>query len=109
LQLGGTVDHADHQSCSAIQGKARRVPRAARAARTAPAGNPLAWTLRKGSAGSHTAADHIAVTEAAIAALPPAYRRNLMITWDAFTGAAADDLNGWDITAAVAEVQPGQP
>ena len=33
----------------------------------------------------------------------------LAIAWDAFTGAAADDLNGWDITAAVAEVQPGPP
>lgn len=31
------------------------------------------------------------------------------IAWDAFTGAAADDLNGWDVTAAVAEVQPGPP
>jgi Transposase DDE domain group 1 len=38
--------------------------------------------LRKGSAGSNTAADHIAITDAAIAALPPAYRRNLMITVD---------------------------
>ena len=45
-------------------------------------GEPLAWMLRKGSAGSNTAADHIAVTDAAIAALPPAYRRNLMITVD---------------------------
>jgi hypothetical protein len=33
----------------------------------------------------------------------------LAIARDAFTGAAADDLNGWDITAAVAEVQPGPP
>ena len=38
--------------------------------------------LRKGSAGSNTAADHIAITDAAIAALPPAYRRNRMITVD---------------------------
>ena len=33
----------------------------------------------------------------------------LAIAWDAFTGAAADDLNSWDITAAAAEVQPGPP
>jgi hypothetical protein len=33
----------------------------------------------------------------------------LAIAWDAFTCAAADDLNGWDVTAAVAEVQPGPP
>src|ERR1700684_2482699 len=43
-------------------------------------GEPLAWMLRRGSAGSNTAADHIAITDAAIAALPPAWRRNLMIT-----------------------------
>jgi len=34
-------------------------------------GEPLAWMLRKGSAGSNTAADHIAIVDAAIAALPP--------------------------------------
>jgi hypothetical protein len=45
-------------------------------------GEPLAWMLRKGSAGSNTAADHIAITDAAIVALPPAFRRNLMITVD---------------------------
>jgi hypothetical protein len=33
----------------------------------------------------------------------------LAIAWDAFTGVAADDLNGWDVTAAAAEVQPGPP
>jgi Transposase DDE domain group 1 len=45
-------------------------------------GEPLAWMLRKGSAGSNTAADHVAVTDAAIAALPPSCRRSLMITVD---------------------------
>jgi len=43
-------------------------------------GEPLAWMLRRGSAGSNTAADHTAVTDAAIAALPPGFRRKLMIT-----------------------------
>jgi len=38
---------------------------------------PLAGMLRKGSAGSNTVADHLAVLEAAIAALPPAFRRKL--------------------------------
>ena len=33
----------------------------------------------------------------------------LAIAWDAFTGAAADDLDGWDVTAAAAEAQPGPP
>jgi hypothetical protein len=45
-------------------------------------GEPLAWMLRKGSAGSNTAADHIAIVDAAVAALPPAFRRNLMVTVD---------------------------
>ena len=45
-------------------------------------GEPLAWMLRRGSAGSNTAADHIALADAAIAALPPAFRRRLMVTVD---------------------------
>ncbi|HJY72281.1 MAG TPA: transposase, partial [Streptosporangiaceae bacterium] len=45
-------------------------------------GEPLAWRLRKGSAGSNTAADHIEIVDASIAALPPAWRRNLMVTVD---------------------------
>jgi hypothetical protein len=45
-------------------------------------GEPLAWMLRKGSAGSNTAADHIAIVDASIAALPPGWRRNLMVTVD---------------------------
>jgi Transposase DDE domain group 1 len=45
-------------------------------------GEPLAWMLRRGSAGPDTAADHITLTDAAIAALPPAFRRRLMITVD---------------------------
>ena len=45
-------------------------------------GEPLAWMLRRGSAGSNTAADHLALLDAAIAALPPGYRRKLMITAD---------------------------
>jgi len=45
-------------------------------------GEPLAWMLRKGSAGSNTAADHIQIVDASIAALPPRWRRNLMVTVD---------------------------
>jgi hypothetical protein len=45
-------------------------------------GEPLAWMLRRGSAGSNTAEDHIAIVDAAIAALPPAFRRRLMVTVD---------------------------
>ena len=45
-------------------------------------GEPLAWMLRRGSAGSNTAADHLALLDAAIAALPPTFRRRLMVTCD---------------------------
>jgi Transposase DDE domain group 1 len=43
---------------------------------------PLAGMLRPGSAGSNTAADHLAVLEAAVTALPPGFRRRLMVTCD---------------------------
>ena len=55
-------------------------------------GEPLAWMLRRGSAGSNTAADHLAITDAAIAALPPCFRRKLMITVDG--AGASHDLIG---------------
>jgi hypothetical protein len=38
--------------------------------------------LRRGSAGSNTAADHLDLLKTAIAALPPGFRRKLMITCD---------------------------
>ena len=43
---------------------------------------PLAAKMRRGSAGSNTTADHIAMVDASIAALPPAYRRRVMVTCD---------------------------
>jgi len=43
---------------------------------------PLAGKLRKGSAGSNTVTDHLEVLGAAVAALPPAFRRRLMVTCD---------------------------
>ena len=45
-------------------------------------GEPLAWMLRPGSAGSNTAADHLRLLDEAIAALPPVLRRKLMVTCD---------------------------
>src|SRR5271169_3249830 len=45
-------------------------------------GEPLAWMLRRGSAGSNTAADHLQLLDAAITAIPPQFRRKLMITCD---------------------------
>jgi hypothetical protein len=55
--------------------------------------------LRRGSAGSNTAADHLAITDAAIAALPPGLRRRLMITCDG-AGASHDLIKHLDKLAA---------
>jgi hypothetical protein len=56
---------------------------------------PLAGLLRPGSAGSNTAADHLTVLDAAIAALPPAFRRRLMVTCDG-AGASHDLITRLD-------------
>ena len=45
-------------------------------------GEPLAAMMRRGSAGSNTTADHLQVLGDAIAALPPKFRRRLMVTAD---------------------------
>ena len=45
-------------------------------------GELLAIIPRKGNAGSNTAADHIAIIDAAIAAIPRRWRKNLLITID---------------------------
>lgn len=45
-------------------------------------GESLALLLRKGSAGSNTVSDHIAVLDEAITQIPAGYRRNLLITLD---------------------------
>ena len=45
-------------------------------------GESLALLLRKGSAGSNTTSDHIAVLDEAITGIPVRYRRNLLITVD---------------------------
>jgi hypothetical protein len=55
--------------------------------------------LRRGSAGSNTAADHIALVDAAIGALPPGFRRRLMITVDG-AGASHDLIARLDKLAA---------
>jgi hypothetical protein len=60
---------------------------------------PLAGMLRKGSAGSNTAADHLTVLGAAITAVPPAFRRRLMITCDG-AGASHDLITRLDTLAA---------
>ena len=55
--------------------------------------------LRPGSAGSNTAADHLRLLDEAIAALPPALRRRLMVTCDG-AGASHDLVKELDRLAA---------
>ena len=62
-------------------------------------GEPLAGMLRPGSAGSNTTADHLTVLDAAIAALPPGHRRQLMITCDG-AGASHGLIERLDALAA---------
>jgi hypothetical protein len=62
-------------------------------------GEPLAGMMRKGSAGSNTADDHITIVGASVAALPPAFRRKLMVTCDG-AGASHDLITHLDKLAA---------
>ena len=62
-------------------------------------GEPLAGLLRPGSAGSNTAADHLTVLNAAITALPSAFRRRLMVTCDG-AGASHDLIERLDALAS---------
>ena len=55
--------------------------------------------LRRGSGGSNTVADHIALADTAIAALPPVFWRRLMITTDG-AGASHDLIAHLDKLAA---------
>jgi Transposase DDE domain group 1 len=60
---------------------------------------PLAAKLRPGSAGSNTTADHLEVLGAAITALPPKFRRRLMVTCDG-AGASHGLIERLDALAA---------
>ena len=60
---------------------------------------PLAWMMRPGSAGSNTAADHLKIVDDAIAALPPQFRRKLMVTCDG-AGASHDLVKHLDKLAS---------
>jgi len=62
-------------------------------------GEPLAVLLLTGPPGSNTAADHLAVLDAAIAALPPGFRRRLVVTCDG-AGASHDLITRLDALAA---------
>jgi len=72
-------------------------------------GELLAVICRPGNAGSNTAADHIAIIEAAIAAIPPTWRHNLLITIDGAGSSHAvvehlEKLNarpGWSVAYSV--------
>ena len=61
----------------------------------------IASELRRG-------ADYVRVT-IAITVLSTDVADALTIAWDAFRSAARDDLAGWEVTAATAEVQPAPP
>ena len=63
------------------------------------AGEPLAWMLRRGSAGSNTAQDHIGIVDAAITALPQQFRRRLMVTVDG-AGASHELITHLDTLAS---------
>ena len=56
-------------------------------------GEPLAIMLRPGNAGSNTAADHIAATRLALAQLPKATRRRVLIRAD--SGGGTHDFLAW--------------
>jgi len=64
-------------------------------------GEPLAGMMRRGSAGSNTTADHLQVLGEAIAALPPKFRRRLMVTADG-AGASHELITRLDQLAASA-------
>ena len=56
-------------------------------------GEPLAIVLRPGNAGSNTAADHIAATRLALAQLPQAMRRRVLIRAD--SGGGTHEFLAW--------------
>jgi Transposase DDE domain group 1 len=56
-------------------------------------GEPLAIVLRPGNAGSNTAADHIAATKLALAQLPKAARRRVLIRAD--SGGGTHEFLNW--------------
>jgi hypothetical protein len=56
-------------------------------------GEPLAIMLRPGNAGSNTAADHITATRLALAQLPAAVRRRVLIRAD--SGGGTHDFLAW--------------
>jgi DDE family transposase len=59
----------------------------------AGAGEPLAFLLRPGNAGSNTAADHIEATRLALAQLPRHLRRRVLIRAD--SGGGTQDFLAW--------------
>lgn len=55
--------------------------------------------LRPGSVGSFTAADHIAVLDAALAQIPPGHRDDLLVAVDGAFNDLVDHLTGLNTTA----------
>jgi hypothetical protein len=63
-------------------------------------GEPLAFVLRAGNAGSNTAADHIEATRLGLAQLPRRLRRRVLIRAD--SGGGTQDFLAW-------LTKPGRP
>src|SRR5512135_2534431 len=72
-------------------------------------GELLAIIARKGNAGSNTAEDHVAIIDAAIAAMPARWRRNLLVTIDGAGSShavtehltALNNRPGWSVAYSV--------
>jgi hypothetical protein len=72
-------------------------------------GELLAIIARKGNAGSNTAEDHVAIIDAAIAAIPARWRRHLLITIDGAGSShaviehltALNNRPGWSVAYSV--------
>lgn len=71
-------------------------------------GDNLAMLLRPGNAGSFTAADHLSVLDAAIAQVPAAYRRDLLVTVDSAGASHALIEHLTDLNTAAAHGRRGR-
>lgn len=62
---------------------------------TAGTGEPLTFLLRKGNAGSNTAADHLSVIKAALAQLPGGHTRDKKVLVRVNGAGGTHDLLAW--------------
>ena len=69
-------------------------------------GDNLAVMLRPGNAGAFTAADHVAVLDAALGQVPAPYRRDVLVTVDGAGASHALIVNRYGFCAASMLVTP---